>query len=296
MEKRGNHLKFISLFQIILLISFIFAFSFILNSNFVSADEDVVDPKSLTKQEQPPPFNEYGDAAAEAADFEGRFPAEDIAPPLSATTVPTSIFSATQIKKIVEDGRTFCLSGECGILKPVEGGHGLFDSNNKLITSVGENGVLKSSDLASGTVSGVWSGLGVGLAGNLVEGALWAVGVVGAIQLFGSMFGLEDETVNALSKSAAVGIIAAKGLTGLAEQFGGKFGILKEQGLGLQYSTWVGIGVAVLVFVLTYKKVKQETVIFSCLPWQAPTGGSDCEKCNKKDFPCSEYQCRSLGQ
>jgi hypothetical protein len=58
----------------------------------------------------------------------------------------------------------------------------------------------------------------------------------------------------------------------------------------------VSLGVAVLVFVFTYKEVKFEQVVFTCNPWVAPFGGNDCGRCNSQDFPCTEYQCKSLGQ
>ncbi len=38
------------------------------------------------------------------------------------------------------------------------------------------------------------------------------------------------------------------------------------------------------------------TKIIECRPWVAPTGGSDCDKCNQPSKECSEYRCRSLGQ
>ena len=45
---------------------------------------------------------------------------------------------------------------------------------------------------------------------------------------------------------------------------------------------------------------RTETVTFTCMPWQPPTGGEDCEKCNKAPLggpmkPCSKYRCESLG-
>jgi len=58
-----------------------------------------------------------------------------------------------------------------------------------------------------------------------------------------------------------------------------------------------GIGVGLVIFVLTYKEQKVKTVTFTCNQWQAPVGGKDCEKCNKDSMkPCSEYRCSSLGQ
>lgn len=61
------------------------------------------------------------------------------------------------------------------------------------------------------------------------------------------------------------------------------------------YAGLIGIGVAAAIFLLTYKKESKEIAEFNCLPWQAPIGGADCEKCN--DYAeCSEYTCKSLGQ
>ena len=84
---------------------------------------------------------------------------------------------------------------------------------------------------------------------------------------------------------------------------GGTWQALGQQhaGLGLVPQSWaplIGIGVGVAVFVLLYKKESKEIVTFNCLPWQAPIGGDDCEKCNTNDKnePCSLYQCKSLGQ
>jgi hypothetical protein len=44
-------------------------------------------------------------------------------------------------------------------------------------------------------------------------------------------------------------------------------------------------------------KTEIRTVEFTCLPWQAPTGGDDCTKCQEdENKPCTEYRCSSLGQ
>jgi len=50
---------------------------------------------------------------------------------------------------------------------------------------------------------------------------------------------------------------------------------------------------AIDIFTTKYKTYKVATV---CNPWIAPLGGNDCERCNEKFKPCSEYKCRSLGQ
>jgi len=56
-----------------------------------------------------------------------------------------------------------------------------------------------------------------------------------------------------------------------------------------------GLGIATMIFLLTYKKSTEEIVEFHCLPWQAPIGGENCEVCNDYEH-CSEYSCKSLGQ
>lgn len=48
---------------------------------------------------------------------------------------------------------------------------------------------------------------------------------------------------------------------------------------------------------LIFADTKEKTYTMTCGPWQAPIGGSDCEKCNKDaEKPCSLYRCKSLGQ
>ncbi|MCX6748185.1 MAG: hypothetical protein NT076_01125 [Candidatus Pacearchaeota archaeon] len=41
---------------------------------------------------------------------------------------------------------------------------------------------------------------------------------------------------------------------------------------------------------------KKKYYHFTCLPYQPPAGGNDCEKCNHDLKTCSEYRCKSLGQ
>jgi len=60
---------------------------------------------------------------------------------------------------------------------------------------------------------------------------------------------------------------------------------------------WIGIGVGAAWFLLSFRYETQEVITFTCQPWQANIKGEDCDKCNKQGIlPCSEYQCRSLGQ
>lgn len=137
--------------------------------------------------------------------------------------------------------------------------------------------------------------------GNLVQGVVWAVAVVGIIQLVGNLAGLDAELTNSLSIAAAAGIVggkAAYGLFGAAQPGvpGAGQGIL-TQSIGPWTAGAIGVLIAVAVFVLMYSKEKKKLVSFQCLPFEPPIGGAKCEECNKDLFrPCSEYRCRSLGQ
>ena len=61
-------------------------------------------------------------------------------------------------------------------------------------------------------------------------------------------------------------------------------------------STGIGIVVGVVVTLFTSSTTEQGTVVYYCNQWQPITGGKNCELCNNKEVPCSEYQCKSLGQ
>ncbi len=92
-----------------------------------------------------------------------------------------------------------------------------------------------------------------------------------------------------------------------ASEAAGRIAIGSAAGLGA-YSGLVALGVIgpagwiaggfVMLGVWASKFLRREqqrVVSFQCSPWQAQTGGSNCELCNNKNFPCTEYQCRSLG-
>jgi hypothetical protein len=141
--------------------------------------------------------------------------------------------------------------------------------------------------------------------GHLTEGVQWAAISFGAIQIFGgianTLTGGEID-INALSAAAAVGIIAGKAAYALFESPsffdstpGQSTGGLLGSGA---VSTVIGAGVAWYLYTELYTNEEEftQTVSFECLPWQAPQGSADCEKCNDDDLPCSEYRCESLGQ
>ncbi len=131
--------------------------------------------------------------------------------------------------------------------------------------------------------------MNAGYAFSIYQGIRYAFGWIG-----------DENLVDAMSKSIGLGFFAGKTSynlfkTGgvLSEKFGsiGKF--LSSEWGGLA----AGAGVSVVIFLITYKRDAEEIVSFNCKPWDAQTKGNKCEECNKQgDLPCSEYQCRALGQ
>ncbi len=135
--------------------------------------------------------------------------------------------------------------------------------------------------------------------GHIIQGVLWAVIAYSAIQLLGNLFGMEKETVDALSAAAALGTFAGKFTTGTIQGLSTQWGMTKGW-LGMSYGGWIGLGagiiVGLIVFEMMYKKESKKIVTFTIEPWEAPSGGQNCEKCNSDMYACSEYRCKALGQ
>ena len=166
-----------------------------------------------------------------------------------------------------------------------------------------QNGVKHTINPVSGAITSqkvqsinVFGTTFTGISAHLLQGVFWAAGIIAAIQLLGPMFGLEEETVSAATKATIAGVATWKGIDILVQEYG-QLEFFKSCTYGLSCAAWAGIAVAALVFVLLYKKQEEKIVQFTCIPWQAPTRGNSCEECNKQGIlPCSEYQCKSLGQ
>ncbi|MCK4553177.1 hypothetical protein KAT80_03155 [Candidatus Pacearchaeota archaeon] len=141
------------------------------------------------------------------------------------------------------------------------------------------------------------SGLGYSTTG-ILQGVIWAGMVAMAVQVFAPMFGADGDQTNAISTALGAGVFAGKTMHSLLGKGGvGQNWFGMKSGLSAGWSWVGGAAVAAIIFYSMYKSEETETKIFTCEPWQAPTGGANCEKCNKQGIlPCSEYQCRSLGQ
>lgn len=121
------------------------------------------------------------------------------------------------------------------------------------------------------------SGVGRGLPDGVAYG-LMAMGAVG-----GAMAGWY-----ALQAAAA----ASGGISGSLSAVGAAM-VSNPAGLIILAIALVIIGILKL---LGIGKVTKIDVAFTCKPWQAASGGKECNKCGTDGFPCSRYACQSLGQ
>jgi len=128
----------------------------------------------------------------------------------------------------------------------------------------------------------------------IVSSAAWAGIVAGAVQFIAPMAGANSDQTNALTVALAGGVFTGQAVNSLWGQ-GGVWS--SGEGLSAGWSAGIGLAVAAVILYMMWKDEETETKTFECDSWQAPTGGANCEKCNKQgELPCSEYQCKSLGQ
>ena len=134
-------------------------------------------------------------------------------------------------------------------------------------------GIIQGAGLA-GTGAG---GLAVGLAG--FSGAAIGAGI-------GFVAGSMIAEQMGLSPAGSMLMAVGAGLVGVAFVIGNIWNPVGQIG-------------AILIIVSLFfggSKCKPIEVEFECKPYKAPSGATDCEKCNEDPLkPCSEYRCNSLG-
>lgn len=104
-----------------------------------------------------------------------------------------------------------------------------------------------------------------------------AVGAVAGVASMAITSGLLGATTTSAGVITTVGVIAAV--------------------LAVVAIVLIVIAIIAIIITLILGKCKYDDrpIAFTCLPWQAPYGGEDCEKCNDNPATCTEYKCKSLG-
>ncbi len=281
----------VSLFEVILLMTSIFAFSFIINTPMISAplaDGDIDKVQGGAQTSIQAPTNNIASISTAVKSTSSSYKA------LKDLTVTLD----NGEKLAVANGNTFSL--DKNILKYNGKDYNLKDTSP--INELTNTGVLEKQAIPGTQVSTIFGNMDWGW-GHIIQGATWAAGVAGAIQLLGPAIGMSDETTSALTVAAVSGIMAGKTAWALFGKHGawsaGKVsgGFLGAKGTSFPLgATGIGIATGVIIFILMYKETEYRIVTFNCRPWQAPVAGDDCEKCNDDKYPCSEYRCKALGQ
>ncbi|MDP4039907.1 MAG: hypothetical protein Q8P57_05005 [Candidatus Pacearchaeota archaeon] len=229
----------------------------------------------------------------------GKFPPYKVGTTLVFTQIFLIVFSVVSFAFLI--GETQRVSGQ------EEGGEPTWSLFDKLLGrdkawQAGREAGTTPNPTESGFFGKLYSGEAFGatpgkIPSALMQGAVWGLSVYMGVKLLTTLFGVDKNVADALSTAAGVGTFAgffSSNLIGSAAK-DTLFGIDGlTQGVA---GPIIGITVGVVVFILLYKSEKEVRVDFQCLPFEAPVGGGDCEKCNADPFrPCSEYRCRALGQ
>jgi hypothetical protein len=148
---------------------------------------------------------------------------------------------------------------------------------------VSSGGGSSAAQSATGGAGSGGGGLFGGFLGSLAQGLLTAAFVGGVVYFIASAVGEDDSLAESLGIAVGAGVFTYSFLANTI----GFSGLI---------SGAAGLGVGILIFVLLYKEESKEVIQFQCLPYEAPLGGADCDKCNDDEFrPCSDYRCRALG-
>lgn len=158
-----------------------------------------------------------------------------------------------------------------------------------------------SGEIVAGTVEKSSSFLGTSLYSTLVVAAIG----------FGIGFTLGIITGKSGSESLEYGaIVGGSAGAGTAAFYAGQYLAGTSVGASIAGVGWAGAALmtalpflaagAAAIAVFSYLKKSflkedQREGIFTCQPWQAERGGDNCEECNYQEFPCTLYECKSLG-
>lgn len=123
---------------------------------------------------------------------------------------------------------------------------------------------------------------------GLVSAASWGVAAYYATRLLGPTLGLEEDEVDAASRALGWGVFAGRSIMNTMTARGAEHAAAT--------GFWIGALITWVVYTHLYRETSYKIITFNSYIWDAPVGGEDCHKCNEQEFPCSIYQCKSLGQ
>jgi hypothetical protein len=138
--------------------------------------------------------------------------------------------------------------------------------------------------------------------GTLFGGAMTVLayaGIAAAAFAVGKLIGMaitkDVRQANSIGAAAGAGVFTALVITGSASAGSTATILGASVGFG-PIGVAAGVVIAAAVYLFAGKKTSYEIVKYQCLPYVAVSGRDRCEECNDGRFPCTEYQCASLGR
>ncbi len=312
--RRGVDVKSFAISQIFIMILATFSFAFIIaESSNVSAQGEELTAEEF-RQQQTQFAQEYSGSSS-------TIPVEPPAAPKSPITFDPSTTSSSFATSYNVVGGTAKYNGQA-FTRAVQGADGKYELFNSQGTSVakgvdpsvvnnaiGEGGgsLTEAIPKSEQTFFGRNPLGNTGFLNNLASGAIWGAAAAAIVYFAGDFIGLDENQKEAASIALGAGVGIARfgflqatnsagAATGSGFWSGAGFGGEAGIGVGGGATLWA-IGIAAVIYIAIYRKETQKVISFQCLPYEAPTGGRDCEECNGDPFrPCSEYRCRALGQ
>jgi len=168
-----------------------------------------------------------------------------------------------------------------------------------------EEGVAKKGFAKFLTNLGFTEGVAADIAataGAIISSAAVAAAFYFGINWLGEQLFADDPNLQALVSQAGAGFAVGYFVGSLIVKLSAEGGVLAGSSFFVGLAAipgfgWIAAGVGALLATLFYKNKRAQIITYQCNTWQPETGGTACEKCNEQGLiPCSEYQCKSLGQ
>src|SRR3989344_4989597 len=206
-------------------------------------------------------------------------------------TVP-STYDTNENGKVDEEEKA-------GIMEYVSAVGGIAGTATTLYSLAEKLGILGTATSTATTATGT-AAAGTTTAGgtttaklalNVVRSALAPAATAAAIYFIFKAAGAGQQNLN---------MIANAGLVGASVGFAASFVAI----LVIESATgpvgWVAAAVTAIVMgiwiLFGYQNYVQEIISYQISAWQPQTGGAKCDECNKFEFGCTEYQCKTFGQ
>ncbi len=130
---------------------------------------------------------------------------------------------------------------------------------------------------------------------NVIGSVFAAIAVAAAIYFIFKAAGASPQNLNMIMTAGVVGASV-----GIAASFIPMFVVIIGTELTAGPVGWVAAAVTLIIMAVWiffgYQEYLLELIVYQVNAWQPQEGGANCDKCNKIEFGCTEYQCKTFGQ